>query len=277
MRYGTWRPGTPNMQPSRFGEKLTAVVVHRMVGYLFGTDSWFKTSASGASTHFGIGWASIQAELTDDVSTYQWVDTNDTAWGWSAQPTDKVEPLAASVLHPSPDLNRQVIHIELAQYHEEGANLATQPFRPSIYRELNKLLDAIAQEHPRLVLLEHNDVSSKPCPGPIEWGRISGGYGSILVAGEDPDVIADLERRLEECRLNAISWREKAQERYTRIEALKVQRDELKADLAEMEALVAELEGGRVPELEGKVIALRERVTKMKALVAALALDIEEA
>ena len=63
---------------------------------------------------FGIGWASIADEVADKVSTYQWVDTVDTAWGWSDGPTDQVEPLAAGVLNlSSPDLNRQVIHIEL--------------------------------------------------------------------------------------------------------------------------------------------------------------------
>lgn len=184
-----WRPGTPNFYEGRAGESIRAVAIHRMVGYLYGTDSWFKSAASGASTHFGLGYSSIANEQSDRVSIYQWVKTSDTAYGWAARPTDIVEPLAARVLDlSSRDLNRQVIHIELGQFHQGGASLETQPFRPSMYRALNWLLAEIDRQHPGLVLLEHNDVSTKPCPGPIDWSQIGGGYGGPLVARAEEDM-----------------------------------------------------------------------------------------
>jgi N-acetylmuramoyl-L-alanine amidase len=100
-----WRPIAANysagtIEPNRLG------IMHVMQGSLWGTDTWFRNRAAGASAHFGIGY---------DGTCLQWVDTDMMAWhacnangrsigveteGLSGQPfTNPQIHRAASLLH----------------------------------------------------------------------------------------------------------------------------------------------------------------------------------
>jgi len=66
---------SPNRWTNRSGYAPIAVVNHRMVGYLAGTDATFANPANDVSSHFGIGYRSGKVEIS------QYVDLSDTAWG----------------------------------------------------------------------------------------------------------------------------------------------------------------------------------------------------
>ncbi len=46
---------SPNFYTGRRGHKPEAIVIHIMQGTLYGTDSWFQSTLSKASAHYGIG------------------------------------------------------------------------------------------------------------------------------------------------------------------------------------------------------------------------------
>jgi N-acetylmuramoyl-L-alanine amidase len=93
-----WSAGTAD--PNRLD------IMHVMQGSLWGTDSWFRNKAAGASAHFGIGY---------DGTCFQWVSTDMMAWhacnangysigveteGLSGQPfTNRQISKAAALLH----------------------------------------------------------------------------------------------------------------------------------------------------------------------------------
>lgn len=181
MRYGTWR-GLPQyasgVRKWDYGRAVAprAVFVHIMEGHLSGTDSWFRNPASGTtSTHFGIGFANWFDRAIGRVSTYQWVDTANTAYG-TAVTRYPVSPLAQSVLGDligRIDINHAIIHIEV-----EG--FPYQRWHPGFVKALNALLYALRYHGP-LYVLRHNDVSSKVCPGTaVPWSQITPTYGGRL-------------------------------------------------------------------------------------------------
>lgn len=63
---------SPNFEKGRKNNTVIGVVIHIMDGSLSGTDSWFSTSVSQVSTHYGIG---VGGEI------HQYVNEIDTAWG----------------------------------------------------------------------------------------------------------------------------------------------------------------------------------------------------
>lgn len=72
----TWKP-SPNFTLGRSGHIPIAIVNHRMVGYLTGTDRHFSDAANEVSTHFGIG----TRVSGGPVEISQYVDLGNTAWG----------------------------------------------------------------------------------------------------------------------------------------------------------------------------------------------------
>lgn len=72
----TWKQ-SPNFWTNRSQQPIIALVGHRMVGYLPGTDTTFLNPANQVSTHFGIGYRSAGGP----VEISQYVDLSDTAWG----------------------------------------------------------------------------------------------------------------------------------------------------------------------------------------------------
>ena len=64
MPGAVWRP-MPGSSTARIGS-YDIFCLHTMVGSLDGTDNYFRTSASGTNSHFGVG---------GDGTIYQWVDT----------------------------------------------------------------------------------------------------------------------------------------------------------------------------------------------------------
>jgi len=63
--------GLPRGTKGRKGHKVIAIVDHIMAGSLIGTDSWFGTTRSEASAHFGIG---------KNGEIHQYVELADVAW-----------------------------------------------------------------------------------------------------------------------------------------------------------------------------------------------------
>lgn len=66
----TWI-GTPNRHKGRAGFRPEAVVVHIMEGSLAATDSWFRSTESDVSAHYGVG---------KDGTVHQYVGETDTAF-----------------------------------------------------------------------------------------------------------------------------------------------------------------------------------------------------
>lgn len=62
---------TPNFIPGRTGYSPKVIVLHLMVGTLRGTDSWFASEKSQASSHYGVGYTG---------EMHQYVQEEDTAW-----------------------------------------------------------------------------------------------------------------------------------------------------------------------------------------------------
>ena len=72
----TWKP-SPNFYLGRSGHIPIAIVNHRMVGYLTGTDRHFSDADNEVSTHFGVGTRFEGGP----VEISQYVDLGNTAWG----------------------------------------------------------------------------------------------------------------------------------------------------------------------------------------------------
>jgi hypothetical protein len=195
MRYGIWKPlpqwvGGTQKWTGRSGTRPRAIVLHRMLGYLEGTDGYFRREFTDyypygrfrASVHFGVGlWRGTPTIL-------QWVDTIYSAWGWAASPNDVPTSLAQRVLGDLMyriqswpyfasriDLNRAVIAIEV-----EGLNYS-DPWHPGVTAKVKELIDAIIRVHGPLTILTHQDCSPKLCPGlPALYNALPGYYGKTL-------------------------------------------------------------------------------------------------
>lgn len=185
-RYGLWVPipmwvgGTQKWIAGRAGRRLTAVVIHRMEGSLEGSDSYLRRERAdyypyprlNASTHFGVGlWNGVP-------QIRQWVDTANTAWGWSARPTDTPTALARNTLYnlynSYEDLNWQVISVEV-----EGFAYQSWDYRTTA--KVKELLGWIYRTHGNLVIMAHTDCSTKPCPGMATFqAALPGYYGNRL-------------------------------------------------------------------------------------------------
>lgn len=187
-RYGVWAPipmivgGTQKWVAGRYGRSLTAVVIHRMEGSLVGSDQYLRREFAdyapyprlNAATHFGIGnWP-----IGGAPQIRQWVDTANSAWGWTWRPEVAPSPLAQRTLtnlwSSGEDLNWQVLSIEV-----EGFNY--QPWNQRWSPALKELLGWIYRTHGNLTVMLHNDNSFKRCPGVPEFqAGMPGYYGNKL-------------------------------------------------------------------------------------------------
>ncbi len=80
---------SPNFKLGRDTYKPEIIVIHIMAGTLTGTDSWFGTSASEVSAHYGIG---------HNGEIHQYVDERNVAWqaGRVSGPTFKLSKLGVN-------------------------------------------------------------------------------------------------------------------------------------------------------------------------------------
>ena len=90
---------------SRNGFNPEFVVVHIMAGTLLGTDTWFASTASQVSAHYGIGF---------NGEIHQYVEEKNVAWA-----VGRVKNPTAKVLHPNINPNQYSISIE-----HEGQDLS---------------------------------------------------------------------------------------------------------------------------------------------------------
>lgn len=108
----TWK-SSPNKWTGRSGYQPIAIVNHRMVGYLPGTDATFLNPDNDVSAHFGIGYRTAGGP----VRISQYVDLSDSAWANGNYDPSGGWPLvkktaAGTVINP----NYYTISIE----HEDG-------------------------------------------------------------------------------------------------------------------------------------------------------------
>lgn len=114
MSYPIVWKGSPNYTAGRGGHQPIAIVNHRMVGWLAGTDTTFSDPANQVSAHFGIG----VNKTTGKIEIHQYVDLSDSAWGNGNYDPTGGWPLIkkrtdGSVINP----NYYTVSIE----HEDGA------------------------------------------------------------------------------------------------------------------------------------------------------------
>jgi hypothetical protein len=77
---------TPNMFSGRNGQVINAIVHHRMIGFLAGTDIEFLNPTTEHASHFGIGYRNGIVEISQyaDLSDSPWANGNyDPSGGWT--------------------------------------------------------------------------------------------------------------------------------------------------------------------------------------------------
>jgi hypothetical protein len=125
-----WTP-SPNHWAGRNGQPIRGWVLHRMVGWLAGTDRLFADSARQASTHFGIGHDGIGelcpqcGHLTGARGTlriHQYVDLANSAWG-NGDVRDPTWGVARSL--PSVNPNLYTVNTEHEDGGEAGRGIVT--------------------------------------------------------------------------------------------------------------------------------------------------------
>ena len=142
--------GSPNFLRGRFGYKPEAIVIHIMQGQLSDTDSWFATTKSQVSAHYGIG-------LLGEV--HQYVQEGDSAWH-----AGRVNSATWALIRPGINPNFYTIGIE-----HEGQSGA--PWTEDMSRASSSLIADIANRWgiplDRLHVIGHHEIYSlKPfCPG----------------------------------------------------------------------------------------------------------------
>lgn len=119
----TWK-NSPNHYDGRNGYQPEAIVNHRMVGTLPGTDLTFSKPANEVSTHFGIGKRTVNGP----VEISQYVDLSDGAWGNGNADPETTWPLLkrgpAGIINP----NYYTVSIE----HEDGGSANRGLVKPEI-------------------------------------------------------------------------------------------------------------------------------------------------
>lgn len=154
----TWI-GSPNFTPGRSGYRPRAVVIHIMQGTIAATDSWFRTTRSQVSAHFGVAI---------DGRVHQYVEEGDTAWhagrvsspvwpllkkgvnpnlytigieheGWSGQPWSEAM-LASSAALIAELATRWVIPLDRRHVVRHSEIYALKPFCPGTGVDLDDLV-----------------------------------------------------------------------------------------------------------------------------------------
>jgi len=147
---------SPNFYAGRKIYKPEAIVIHIMLGTLYGTDSWFQSPVSKSSAHYGIG-------KTGEV--HQYVDEKDTAYhaGRVNSPMWSLIKQTENGLYISPDF--YTIGIE----HEGDIN---SYWTDEMYNSSSSLICEISlrwnipidRKH---VIGHHEIYSLKKCPGNV--------------------------------------------------------------------------------------------------------------
>jgi N-acetylmuramoyl-L-alanine amidase len=145
---------SPNFTTGRSGYNPEAIVIHIMEGTLSGTDSWFKSTISKVSAHYGIG---KMGEI------HQYVQEKDTAWhaGRVNAPSWSLIKPAGSGLYINP--NFYTIGIEHegnddSIWTDEMYNISS-----SLIKEISKRWDIpLDRQH---IIGHHEIYSLKTCPG----------------------------------------------------------------------------------------------------------------
>jgi N-acetyl-anhydromuramyl-L-alanine amidase AmpD len=145
---------SPNFIQGRRTYRPEAIVIHIMEGTLKGTDSWFGSSISQVSAHYGIG---VGGEV------HQYVEESDTAWhaGRIHDPTWSLIKKTADGMYINP--NFYTIGIE----HEGDAE---SEWTEAMYNTSAELIRGICQRWSipadRLHIIGHHEIYSlKTCPG----------------------------------------------------------------------------------------------------------------
>jgi N-acetylmuramoyl-L-alanine amidase len=145
---------SPNFFKGRKTYKPIAIVVHIMEGTLDGTDSWFGSTASKVSAHYGIGKTGL---------IHQYVQESDSAWhaGRVNAPSWKLIKAAGTGTYINP--NYYTIGIE----HEGNDD---SDWTDDMYASSSSLIKAISNRwHIPLdrdhIIGHHEIYSLKTCPG----------------------------------------------------------------------------------------------------------------
>lgn len=99
---------SPNFGKGRQGYKPELIVIHIMSGSLSGTDSWFATTKSQVSSHYGVG---------NKGEIHQYVEEENTAWA-----NGRVDRPTAKLLKRDINPNLYTLSIE-----HEGQDLSKAP------------------------------------------------------------------------------------------------------------------------------------------------------
>lgn len=153
---------SPNFTPGRKSYAPIAIVIHIMEGSLDGTDSWFSSTQSVVSAHYGIG---INGEV------HQYVDEADSAWhaGRVHAPTwPLLKPVGdGTFINP----NYYTVGIE----HEGNEETV---WSDATYKSSSTMISEIAQRWnipiDRQHIIGHHEIYSlKICPGSkVDFDRL---------------------------------------------------------------------------------------------------------
>jgi len=164
---------SPNFSPGRKSYKPEAIVIHIMQGTLYGTDSWFQSTISKTSAHYGIGKFG---------EVHQYVNEKDAAYhaGRVNAPTWELIKQTENGLYISPDY--YTIGIE----HEGDVNTE---WTDEMYNASSSLIRAISLRWDipidRKHIIGHHEIYSlKKCPG-----NVVDIYKLIAMANEDASLI----------------------------------------------------------------------------------------
>lgn len=115
-----WVPASSqDFVQGRNGKTIIAIVHHRMVGTLSGTDTTFQSRTNRpVSTHFGIGNSCAKSGHPTAVHIHQYVDLSDTAFGnGNYDSSGKWDDWG----YPTTEINARTVSIE----HQDNAHLAS--------------------------------------------------------------------------------------------------------------------------------------------------------
>lgn len=145
---------SPNFYTGRKSYKPEAIVIHIMQGTLYGTDSWFQSTLSKASAHYGIGKAG---------QVHQYVNEKDTAYhaGRINAPTWNLIKQTENGLYISPD------YYSVGIEHEGDF---TTEWTDEMYLASSNLISAVSKRWDipldrQHVVGYHEIYSLKKCPG----------------------------------------------------------------------------------------------------------------
>jgi len=145
---------SPNFNVGRHIYVPEAIVIHIMEGTLNGTDSWFQSTISQVSAHYGIG-------KTGEV--HQYVKESNTAWhaGRVNLPSWNLIKPAANGLYINP--NYYTIGIEHEGYADTDWTDETYNTSSGLINDISKRWNIpLDRQH---VIGHHEIFSLKTCPG----------------------------------------------------------------------------------------------------------------